>query len=259
VKILVTAKRVTDPDVKIKVKADGSGIVTEGIDYKVNPFDEIAVEEAIRIKEKLGGEIVVVSIGSKEATKEIRSGLAMGADRGILVVTDKDLDPFAVANVLKKIVSDEKPDLILMGKQAVDGDNNQVGQILAESLGMAQACFASKIEIGADQKTAQVAREVDGGFDHVEVDLPAVTTADLRLNEPRYASLPGIMKAKKKPLETKSLADIGLDAAGLQPKAVIKALSTPPVRKGGRIIEGDSVPAKVAQLVKALREEAKVI
>ncbi len=197
-KILVTAKRVTDPDVKIKVKPDGSGIVTDGVDYKVNPFDEIAIEEAIRIKEKNSAEIVIVSIGPKESSKEIRSGLAMGADRGIHVISDGFVDSMAVSKVLKKLVDEEKPDLILMGKQAVDGDNNQAGQLLAELMGVGQACFASKVELSADLKKATVTREVDGGFDIVELDLPAVITADLRLNEPRYASLPGIMKAKKK-------------------------------------------------------------
>jgi len=250
VKILVTVKRVTDPDVKIKLKPDGSGIVTDGVDYKVNPFDEIAVEEAIRLKEKNGGgEIVVVSIGCKESTKEIRQGLAMGADRGILVVTDSPIDPIGVATVLKKIVDEEKPDLILMGKQAVDGDNNQTGQILAEMLGVAQACFGSKIELSADKKKAAVAREVDGGFDHVEVDLPAVITADLRLNEPRYASLPGIMKAKKKPLKEIEIGSMGLDTSL---KVVWHGFLEPPQRKAGMVV------ADVAALVAKLRDEVKL-
>jgi len=250
VKILVTAKRVTDPDVKVRVKSDGSGIVTEGIDYKVNPFDEIAVEEALRIKEKLGGEVVVVSIGPKESTKEIRSGLAMGAERGIHVLTDDFLDSFGVASIIKKIVDEEQPDLILMGKQAVDGDNNQAGQILAELLGVGQACFASKVEIADDQKKATVAREVDGGFDHVEVDLPAVITADLRLNEPRYASLPGIMKAKKKPIKEMPLAELGVDTTL---KVKWHGMSEPPERQAG--IKVPDVPT----LVEKLRDEAKVI
>jgi electron transfer flavoprotein beta subunit len=234
----------------VKVKSDGSGIVTEGVDYKVNPFDEIAVEEAIRIKEKLGGEIVVASIGPKESTKEIRSGLAMGADRGVLVVTDEQLDPIGVATILKKIVDEESPDLILMGKQAVDGDNNQAGQILAEMMGVGQACFASKIEISEDNKTAKVAREVDGGFDHVEVDLPAVITADLRLNEPRYASLPGIMKAKRKPIKESELSAFGVDTAL---KVVWHGLAEPAQRKAGEMVP--DVPTLVAKL----RDEAKVI
>ncbi len=249
-KILVTAKQVTDPDMKIKVKPDGSGIATEGISYKVNPFDEIAIEEAIRIKEKATAEIVVVSIGPKDASKEIRSGLAMGADRGILVVAEGFTDPWMVASALKKIVDEEKPELVLMGKQAVDGDNNQVGQILAEMLGWPQACFASKVQLSDDRAKAEVIREVDGGFDHVEVDLPAVITADLRLNEPRYASLPGIMKAKKKPLKELELKAMGVDA---QPKVKWHKFQAPPERKAG--IKVPDVPTLVAKL----RDEAKVI
>ncbi len=249
-KILVCVKRVTDPDVKIKVKPDGSGVVTDGVDFKVNPFDEIAVEEALRIKEKLGGEVVVLSIGPQEATKEIRSGLAMGADRGILVKATEQLDPFGVANVMKKIVEQENPELIIMGKQAVDGDNNQAGQILAELLGVPQACFASKVEVGQDQKTASVAREVDGGFDHVEVDLPAVITADLRLNEPRYASLPGIMKAKKKPIQEIELASLSVDT---QLKVVWHKMTEPAERQAGVRVPD------VATLVAKLRDEAKVL
>jgi len=250
VKILVTAKQVTDPDMKIKVKPDGTGIATEGISYKVNPFDEIAIEEAIRIKEKGASEIVVVSIGPKDASKEIRSGLAMGADRGILVIAEGYTDPWTVASVLKKIVDEEKPELVLMGKQAVDGDNNQVGQMLAEMLGWPQATFASKLQLSDDRKTASVTREVDGGFDLVEVDLPAVITADLRLNEPRYASLPGIMKAKKKPLKEMELKSMGLDA---KLKVVWHTFKAPPERKAG--IKVPDVPTLVAKL----RDEAKVI
>lgn len=249
-KILVTAKRVTDPDVKIKVKPDGSGIVTDGVDYKVNPFDEIAIEEAIRIKEKNSAEIVVVSIGPKEASKEIRSGLAMGADRGIHVVSDGFVDSMGVSKLLKKLVDEEKPDLILMGKQAVDGDNNQAGQLLAELMGVGQACFASKIELSADLKKATVTREVDGGFDVVELDLPAVITADLRLNEPRYASLPGIMKAKKKPIK-----EIPIDQAGVdtKPRVIWHKLSEPAERKSG--IKVPDVPT----LITKLRDDAKVL
>lgn len=249
-KILVTVKRVTDPDVKVKVKSDGSGVVTDGIDYKVNPFDEIAVEEALRIKEKVGGEVVVASIGPAEATKEIRSALAMGAERGILVTCDQPSDPGVVARALAKLVEEEKPDLILMGKQAVDGDNNQTGQMLAELLGAGQACFASKVELSEDGGKATVTREVDGGFDVVEVDLPAVITADLRLNEPRYASLPGIMKAKKKPIKELPLESLGVDTTR---KVVWHAFSEPPVRKAGIMVP--DVPTLVAKL----RDEAKVI
>lgn len=249
-KILVTAKRVTDPDVKIKVKPDGSGIVTDGVDYKVNPFDEIAIEEAIRIKEKNSAEIVIVSIGPKESSKEIRSGLAMGADRGIHVISDGFVDSMAVSKVLKKLVDEEKPDLILMGKQAVDGDNNQAGQLLAELMGVGQACFASKVELSADLKKATVTREVDGGFDIVELDLPAVITADLRLNEPRYASLPGIMKAKKKPIKEIPLDQTGVDT---KPRVVWHKLSEPTERKAG--IKVPDVPT----LITKLRDEAKVL
>lgn len=249
-KILVTAKRVTDPDVKVKVKPDGSGIATEGVDCKVNPFDEIAIEEAIRIKEKNKAEIVIASIGPKEATKEIRSGLAMGADRGILVVADGYLDSFGVARVLSALIEREKPDLILLGKQAVDGDNNQSGQILAGLLGWPQACFASKVELQDGDKKVKVTREVDGGFEHVEMDLPAIITADLRLNEPRLASLPGIMKAKKKKLDEIPLASLNVDTA---PKVVWHKFSTPADRKAG--IKVSDVPTLVAKL----RDEAKVI
>jgi len=226
VKILVTAKRVTDPDVKIKVKPDGSGIATEGIDYKVNPFDEIAIE------------------------KEIRSGLAMGADRGILVLTPEPLDANGVAKVLKALVEKESPDLVIMGKQAVDGDNNQTGQMLAELMGWPQACFASKVELTDGDAKAKVTREVDGGFDHVELDLPAVVTADLRLNEPRYASLPGIMKAKKKKIEEIELGSMGLETSL---KVVWHKFGTPTERQAGEIVPD------VATLVTKLRDEAKVI
>ncbi len=249
-KILVTAKRVTDPDVKIKVKPDGSGIATEGIDYKVNPFDEIAIEEAIRIKEKNKAEVVVASIGSKDATKEIRSGLAMGADRGILVLTEDFLDANGVAKVLKALVEKEQPDLVLLGKQAVDGDNNQAGQMLAELMDWPQACFASAVELVEDDKKAKVTREVDGGFDHVELDLPAVITADLRLNEPRYASLPGIMKAKKKKIDQMELGELGVDT---ELKVVWHEFATPPERQAGEMVPD------VPTLVTKLRDEAKVI
>lgn len=249
-KILVTAKRVIDPEARIKVKSDGSGVVTDGVDYKVNPFDAIAIEEAIRIKEKHKAEVVVVSIGPKEASKEIRSGLAVGADRGIHVLTEISVDPVGVARLLEKIVGEEKPDLILMGKQAVDGDNNQVGQLLAEYLGVGQACFASKVELAADLKKATVTREVDGGFDVVEVDLPAVITADLRLNEPRLASVPGIMKSRSKPIKEIPLDQMGVDT---QPKVLWHKLSEPAKRKAG--IKVPDVPT----LVKKLRDEAKVI
>jgi electron transfer flavoprotein beta subunit len=248
VKILVTAKRVTDPEMKIKIKSDGSGIELSSMKFKVNPFDEIAIEEGLRIKEARGGEVVIVSIGSEEAQFEIRSGLAMGADRGILVITEEEPDSDAVARILVKLVEDEKPDVVLMGKQAVDIDDNQSAQILAEYLGWGQACFASKIEI--EESKATVHREVDGGTEVVEIDLPGIISADLRLNEPRYAKLPDILKAKKKEIKKINVSELGID---ITPKVVIKNFTEPPQRKAGRIVED------VAELVKALKEEAKII
>jgi electron transfer flavoprotein beta subunit len=251
VKILVPAKRVPDPNSTIKVKPDGSGIVTDGLKWVINPFDEIAIEEALRIKEKLSGsEVVLVGIGSKASSEQLRTGLAMGADRAMLVVTDDALDSLAVARVLQKIVTDEKADLVLMGKQAIDADSNQAGQMLAELLGWPQATFASKIELSGDQKSAKVTREVDGGLEVLEVALPAIITADLRLNEPRYASLPGIMKARKKELKEIPLASIGVDTA---PRLKVLKMDPPPKRQGGRKVETDQ------DLVNALHSEAKVI
>jgi electron transfer flavoprotein beta subunit len=251
VKILVPAKRVPDPNSTIKVKPDGSGIVTDGLKWVINPFDEIAIEEALRIKEKLSGsEVVLVGIGSKASSEQLRTGLAMGADRAMLVVTDDALDSLAVARVLQKIVTDEKADLVLMGKQAIDADSNQAGQMLAELLGWPQATFASKIELSGDQKNAKVTREVDGGLEVLEVALPAIITADLRLNEPRYASLPGIMKARKKELKEIPLASVGVDTA---PRLKVLKMDPPPKRQGGRKVE------TVQDLVNALHSEAKVI
>lgn len=247
-KILVTAKRVTDPDMKIKVKEDGTGIEMSSMSFKVNPFDEIAIEEALRIKEDKGGEVIVVGIGSDKAQTEIRYGLSMGADRGIHVAAGSDLDSDAVARILCKVVETEAPDLVLLGKQAIDVDDNQVAQLLAEYLGWGQACFASKIEI--NDTTARVEREVDGGTEVIEMDLPGIISADLRLNEPRYPALPAIMKAKKKEIKKMTPADLGVDAT---PKVVITQLAEPEQRKGGRIVED------VAELIKALREEARVI
>ncbi len=247
-KILVSAKRVTDPDMKIKVKKDGSGIETSSMNYKINPFDEIAVEEAIRIKEAVGGEIVIVSIGSEEAQFEIRGGLSMGADRGMLVTTDEELDSDAVARILVEIVQQENPDIVLLGKQAVDVDDSQVPQLLAEYLGWGQACFASKVEVSNEK--ALVHREVDGGIEVVEMDLPGIVSADLRLNEPRLAKLPDILKAKKKEIRMISLLELGVDTT---PKVIVKKYSDPPQREGGRIVED------VNELVKALKEEAKAI
>ncbi len=250
-KILVPTKRVPDPNSTIRVKPDGSGIVTDNLKWVINPFDEIAIEEALRIKEKLGGsEVVLVAIGSKASSEQLRTGLAMGADRAVLVVTDEALDSLAVARVLHKLVDTEKVDLVLMGKQAIDADSNQAGQMLAEMLGWPQATFASKVELAGDQKSAKVTREVDSGLEVIEVPLPAVITADLRLNEPRYASLPGIMKARKKELKEIPLADLGVDTA---PRLKVVKMEPPAKRHGGRKVE------TVQELVNALHSEAKVI
>lgn len=248
-KILVTAKRVTDPESKLSLTKDGR-IDYDSVDFKMNPFCEIAVEEAIRIAEDADNpEVVVVAVGSDEATKEIRTALAMGADRGILVEADEDqLDSDAVARILVALCKKESPDLVILGKQAVDGDNNQVGQLLAEYLGWPQATFAYKVEVSGNNMTVQ--REVDGGVETVEVSFPAVLTTDLRLNEPRYASLPGIMKAKKKPLDTLEPADLGVD---ITPKVQTVGLALPPKRAAGRLVKS------VDELVAALATEAKVI
>jgi electron transfer flavoprotein beta subunit len=264
-KILVTAKRVEDPESKIKVKPDGTGIVTDGVNYKMNPFDEIAVEEALRLKEKHGGEVVVASIGGDKAATEIRAALAMGAERGILVKHDGPMDPVVASAILAKVVEQEKPDLVLLGKQSIDDDQNQTGQYLAERLGWGQATFASKTEsleseaevkkqpglvLSGDGKAMQVVREVDGGVETLEVTLPAVVTTDLRLNKPRFASLPGIMKAKKKELKELPAAQLGVDLA---PRVVVKRLIEPPKRKGGVKVQD------VQELFKKLHEEAKVL
>jgi electron transfer flavoprotein beta subunit len=248
---LVTAKRVPDPNATIKVRPDGSGIVTDNLKYVINPFDEIAIEEALRIKEKVGeAEVVLVSIGGKVCSEQLRTGLAMGADRAILVLSDDELEPSVVARVLRKLIDDEKPNLVLMGKQAIDDDSNVVGQMIAELLGWAQATFASKVELGGDRKSALVTREVDGGLEDVEVQLPAVITADLRLNEPRYASLPGIMKARKKELKEIPITDLGVD---LSPRLRVLKVEPPPKRQAGKIVES------VQELVHLLHTEAKVI
>lgn len=250
-KILVTVKRVPDPNATIKVRPDGSGIVTDNLKYVVNPFDEIAIEEALRIKEKVSGtEVVLVTIGGKVATEQLRTGLAMGADRAILVVSETELEPNAVARVLKKLAETEAPELVLMGKQAIDDDSNATGQMLAEMLGWPQGTFASKLVLADDQKSAVVTREVDGGLEEIQVQIPAVITADLRLNEPRYASLPGIMKARKKELKEIPVADLGVDVA---PRLRIVKLSPPPKRQAGRRVE------TVQELVNLLHTEAKVI
>jgi electron transfer flavoprotein beta subunit len=250
VKVLVAIKPVPNPDEKVKIKGDGSGIVLDNIKMVINPFCEIAVEEALRIKEKQGGEAVALTIGPKEGEQQLRTALAMGAERGILVEAGKDLDSLGVAKLMAKVVELEKPDLVIMGKQAVDDDNNQVGQILAAILAWPQATFASKVEFAADGKKANVTREVDGGLETIEVALPAVVTTDLRLNEPRYASLPGIMKAKKKELKVLAAGSLGVDTT---PKVRVVSLSPPKERIGGRKV------ADVAELVAKLRNEAKVL
>src|SRR5271169_1499074 len=264
-KILVTAKRVEDPESKIKVKADGSGIVQEGLKYKMNPFDEIAVEEGLRLTAKHGGEVVVVSIGAKDVQEQLRHALAMGAARAVWVNHTGPLDPMGAAGLLQKVVEKEKPDLCILGKQSIDDDQGQTGQYLAEWLGWSQGTFASKLdsleseaekaktpalELSADGKTLRVVREVDNGLATLACSLPAVVTTDLRLNQPRYASLPGIMKAKNKPIEELTPAALGVDV-GLQVE-VLK-LTPPPPRKAG-IKVGD-----VQELFQKLKNEAKVL
>jgi len=248
-KILVSAKRVVDYNVKVRVKPDGSGVDTANVKMSMNPFDEIAVEEAVRLKERgVATEIVAVSCGPAACQETLRTALALGADRAILVETDVDLQPLAVAKLLKEVVAKEQPKLVIMGKQAIDDDSNQTGQMLAALLGWPQATFASKVDIAGERAT--VKREVDGGLETVEIGLPAVVTTDLRLNEPRYATLPNIMKAKKKPLETTNPAALGVD---VQPRIATLKVVEPPKRKGGGKV------ADVAELVTKLRNEAKVI
>lgn len=248
-KILVAVKRVIDYNVKIRVKADQSGVETASVKMSMNPFDEIAVEEAIRLKEAgTASEIIVVSLGTTACQETIRTALAMGADRGILVESDVELQPLAVAKLLQAIVQREQPGLAILGKQAIDDDNNQTGQMLAGLLGWPQATFASRIVIG--DGTVEVTREVDGGLETVSLAMPAMITTDLRLNEPRYASLPNIMKAKKKAIDRMSPDELGVDVS---PRLHILKVTEPPGRKAG-IKVGDA-----AELVDKLRNEAKVI
>jgi len=248
-KVLVPVKRVIDYNVKVRVKPDQTGVDLANVKMSMNPFCEIAVEEAVRMKEKgVASEIVAVSIGPAQAQETLRTALAMGADRAILIQSDADLEPLEVAKVLKAVVAEENPELVVMGKQAIDGDNNAVGQMLAALLDWPQATFASKIEVAG--KTAKVTREVDGGLQTIEVDLPAVITADLRLNEPRYASLPNIMKAKKKELAVKSVADYGVNAAG---HLKVTKVAEPAKRTAGVKVEN------AAELVNKLKTEAGVI
>jgi len=251
VKILVAAKRVPDPNATIKVRPDGSGIVTDNLKYVVNPFCEIAIEEALRVKEKqAGSEVVLVSIGDKSSQEQLRTGLAMGADRAILVLADGMVEPIVVARVLAKLVEQEKPELVLLGKQAIDDDSNVAGQMLAELLGWGQGTFASEVQLGDGNKSVVVTREVDGGLEKVELQMPAIVTADLRLNEPRYASLPGIMKARKKELKEIPLGDLGVDQSA---QVKIHRLAPPPERQAGRKVES------VQELVQLLHTEAKAI
>ncbi|KXV31867.1 EtfB protein [Gluconobacter japonicus] len=248
-KILVPVKRVVDYNVKVRVAADGSGVETQGLKMSLNPFDEIAVEEAIRLREKgVATEVVVMTIGVQAAQDILRTSMAMGADRAILVKTDDTLEPRAVANALKAIVEREQPGLVCMGKQAIDDDMNATGQILAAKLGWPQGTFASAVTV-ADGRI-EVSREIDGGTEVVSLALPAVVTADLRLNEPRYASLPNIMKARKKPLETLEAADLGVDLAS---RLTVISVAEPAERKEGIKL------GSAAELVEKLKTEAKVI
>ena len=247
-KILVPVKRVIDYNVKVRVKPDGSGVDLANVKMSMNPFDEIAVEEAVRLKEKgKAEEIVVVSIGPQQAQETIRTGLAMGGDRGILVKTDQDVEPLAVAKILKAIVDQEKPDLVIMGKQAIDDDSNQTGQMLAQLLGWGQGTFASEVVL--DGSALQVTREIDGGLETVKLKTPAVVTTDLRLNEPRYASLPNIMKAKQKPIDEKSPGDLGVDIA---PRLKSLKVEEPPKREAGIKVES------VDELVSKLKSEGVI-
>ena len=248
-KVLVPVKRVLDSNIKARVKSDQTGVDLANQKMSINPFDEIAVEEAVREKEKgVAAEVVAVSIGPTQARETIRNALAMGADRGILIETSADPEPLAVAKLLKKVVEEEKPDLVLIGKQAIDGDNNATGQMLAALLGWPQATFASKVEIEGGK--AKVTREVDGGLQTLQVDLPAIVSVDLRLNEPRYASLPNIMKAKKKPIDVKSADSLGVDIA---PRLTVLKVTEPPKRVAGVKVE------TAAELVAKLKNEAGVI
>jgi electron transfer flavoprotein beta subunit len=248
-KLLVPVKRVVDYNVKIRVKSDGSGVELANVKMSMNPFDEIAVEEALRLKEAgKATEVVVVSIGPAQAAETIRTGLAMGADRGILVKTDGPVEPLAVAKLLKAVAEAEQPGLVIMGKQAIDDDCNQTGQMLAALLGWGQGTFASKVDL--TDGAVDVTREVDGGLQTVSLKLPAVVTTDLRLNEPRYASLPNIMKAKKKPIDEKSPADYGVDVS---PRLKVLKTAEPAGRKAGVKV------ADVAELVSKLKNEAGVL
>ncbi|MEM7740243.1 MAG: electron transfer flavoprotein subunit beta/FixA family protein [Pseudomonadota bacterium] len=248
-KVLVPVKRVVDYNVKVRVKSDNTDVDLANVKMSMNPFDEIAVEEAVRLKEAgTAEEVVVVSIGPEKAQDQIRQAMAMGADRGILLTVESDVESLAVAKLLQKIVEEESPELVVMGKQAIDDDRNQTGQMLAALLGWPQGTFASEVKKDGDK--LHVTREIDGGLQTVALNLPAVVTSDLRLNEPRYASLPNIMKAKKKPLEKKAAADYGVD---LTPRLTKLKVTEPPQREAGIKVES------VAELVEKLKNEAGVL
>ena len=248
-KVLVPVKRVVDYNVKIRVKPDESGVETANVKMSMNPFDEISVEEAVRLKESgAATEVVIVSVGPQQAQETIRTALAMGADRGVLVQTDEAVEPLAIAKLLKTVVEKENPNVVIAGKQAIDDDSNQVGQLLAAMLGWSQATNASKIQLGENE--TEVVREIDGGLETVKVKMPAVITVDLRLNEPRYASLPNIMKAKKKPIDVMTPDDLEVD---ITPRLKTLKVTEPPSRDGGEILEN------IDALIEKLKNEAKVI
>ena len=248
-KVLVPVKRVVDYNVKVRVKADGTGVDTANVKMSMNPFDEIAIEEAVRLKEAgAATEIIAISVGSAQCQETLRTALAIGADRAILVETAVEAQPLAVAKILKAIVAKEQPGLVIMGKQAIDDDSNQTGQMLAALLNWSQATFASKVKVGGN--ALEVTREVDGGLETISVNLPAVVTTDLRLNEPRYVTLPNIMKAKKKPFETLTPDALGVDVA---PRLKTLKVQEPPKRSAGQMVKS------VAELVQKLKNEAKVI
>ena len=248
-KVLVAVKRVVDYNVKIRVKPDQTGVDTANVKMSMNPFDEIAVEEAVRMKESgLVEDILAVSVGPVQSQETIRTALAMGADRGLLVETDEELQPLAVAKILKVICENETPDLVIVGKQAIDDDSNQTGQMLSALLGWSQGTFASELKL--ENEEINCIREVDGGLETLSLKMPAVITTDLRLNEPRYASLPNIMKAKKKPIDTTTPSDLGIDVS---PRLKILKVTEPPSREAGVIVEN------VTELIDKLRNEAKVI
>ncbi|MEQ9327422.1 MAG: electron transfer flavoprotein subunit beta/FixA family protein [Rhodospirillales bacterium] len=248
-KVLVAVKRVIDYNVKIRVKADQSGVETANVKMSMNPFDEIGVEEAVRLKEAgIATEVIALSVGPQQAQETIRTALAMGADRGILVQSDEEVQPLAIAKILKAIVEKEEPSLVILGKQAIDDDSNQTGQMLSALLGWAQGTFASKIAVDGDKLA--VTREVDGGLESLSLKMPAIVTTDLRLNEPRYASLPNIMKAKKKPIDVTNPADLGVD---ITPRLKTLKVVEPPKRQAGIMVDS------VAELVDKLKNEAKVI